>query len=819
MARPPRNRPHFHVEGGGQAEPYTSPRIVITGLPPARVRAAHAQKLGNAIGTAVQQARQNLAARDQNVAEGEAGFYLEFEIPASERAAVEGLENKPAAIELVAVRPIGEGDEVVSATVFVPERSAEFFANKVNAYRDENTKTGKPKNEALVARIEDVRLAAVRSLFTDNMALFPQAGQPAWWEVWVRDGRLGTFRQVAQRLGVAVKNHAISFPERDVVLALANEATMARLVDNTDAVAELRLAKDTPTLFLEMGSIEQADWAGNLVDRVEPADALAPAVCLLDSGATRAHPLIEPGLDAADQHTYNEAWGVGDSAYWNGHGTSMSGVALYGDLEAALSHGNPVELRHRLETVKILPPAGHNDPELYGAITRAAIGKAEDYAPHRRRVFCMAVTSEIGLGRGRPSSWSAAVDQLCYGGGDRRRLMVLAAGNLRGDIAAAEYPDRNDLEEVESPAQAWNPLVFGAYTDKITITHSDYNGWEALAPAGDLSPASRTSGIWDRQWPVRPDIVFEGGNFAHDGINPASAIDDLQLVTTHYRPQLRLFETFGDTSAAAALGANLCAGILAARPQLWPETVRGLAIHSAEWTPAMRAQIDAAPQAQKAGMLRRYGWGVPDLARAVLSATDDATLMVEDALLPFRKDGSTIKTRNMNLHRLPWPRTELLALGEMDVELRVTLSYFIEPNPGERGWTRRHRYASHSLRFAVKRSLENLQQFRTRINKAAEAEEEGQIGAAAGGDNWVLGTIRDKGSVHSDIWRGSAAELAERDAIGVFPVSGWWKEKPGLQRWDRSARYSLLVSVRAPGANIDIYTPIANQLAIPIPAA
>jgi hypothetical protein len=65
----------------------------------------------------------------------------------------------------------------------------------------------------------------------------------------------------------------------------------------------------------------------------------------------------------------------------------------------------------------------------------------------------------------------------------------------------------------------------------------------------------------------------------------------------------------------------------------------------------------------------------------------------------------------------------------------------------------------------------------------------------------------------------SAAELAQRDAIGVFPVSGWWKEKPALQWWDRSARYALIVSVRAPGANIDIYTAIANKLEIPIPAA
>lgn len=217
-------------------------------------------------------------------------------------------------------------------------------------------------------------------------------------------------------------------------------------------------------------------------------------------------------------------------------------------------------------------------------------------------------------------------------------------------------------------------------------------------------------------------------------------------------------------------------------------------------------------------MLRRYGWGVPDLGRALMSASNDATLMVEDALLPFRKDGSGIKTRDMHLHRLPWPRDELLALGDRNVELRITLSYFVEPNPGERGWTRRHRYASHALRFAVKRSLEGLPQFRQRINKAAEAEEAGAIGSAAGSDEWVLGPIRDRGSIHSDVWRGIAAALADRDAIGVFPVSGWWKEKPGLQRWDRSARYALLVSIRAPDSEVDLYTAIASRLPVPVPA-
>jgi subtilisin family serine protease len=61
----------------------------------------------------------------------------------------------------------------------------------------------------------------------------------------------------------------------------------------------------------------------------------------------------------------------------------------------------------------------------------------------------------------------------------------------------------------------------------------------------------------------------------------------------HFRPDSRHFTTLGDTRAAAALAANIAGAILAERPRLWPETVRGLIVHSAEWTPPMRAGVDA----------------------------------------------------------------------------------------------------------------------------------------------------------------------------------------------------------------------------------
>jgi hypothetical protein len=394
-------------------------------------------------------------------------------------------------------------------------------------------------------------------------------------------------------------------------------------------------------------------------------------------------------------------------------------------------------------------------------------------------------------------------------------LIILSGGNIADDLMLEDHLTRNDLESVDDPAQAWNALTVGAFTDKVNIIDPAFAGYAPIASAGELSPRSRTSVTWDRQWPVKPDVVFEGGNLAHDGALPGEPIDDLQILTTYFRPENRHFATIGDTSSATAHAAGMAGAILVARPNLWPETVRALIVHSADWTQAMRARIDGCQGAktQIQSLVRRYGYGVPDLGRALLSTRNDLTLIVEDDLQPFQREGSAPpKTRDMKLHRLPWPKDELAALGDAQAELRATLSYFIEPNPGERGWTRRHRYASHGLRFRVKMATETVNEFRARINQAARDEEEGRPGG--GGEDWLLGTFRDRGSLHSDFWSGSAADLAEREAIGVFPVGGWWKEKPYLERFDSKARYALIVTIRAPGSNVDIVTPVETAISV-----
>jgi len=82
---------------------------------------------------------------------------------------------------------------------------------------------------------------------------------------------------------------------------------------------------------------------------------------------------------------------------------------------------------------------------------------------------------------------------------------------------------------------------------------------------------------------------------------------------------------------------------------------------------------------------------------------------------------------------------------------------------------------------------------------------------------WQLGAqMRNRGSVHSDVWKGTAIQLANKSRIAVFPVGGWWKDWKKAGRPSSSVRYSLIVSLEVSEAlDVDLYTPIATILGVP----
>jgi hypothetical protein len=245
---------------------------------------------------------------------------------------------------------------------------------------------------------------------------------------------------------------------------------------------------------------------------------------------------------------------------------------------------------------------------------------------------------------------------------------------------------------------------------------------------------------------------------------------------------------------------------------LWPETVRALLVHSADWTPAMMDRFENGKRGGIRNLLKCCGYGVPSMDKAIWSAKNSLTMIVQDSLQPYEKEKSVFKTKDMHIHSIPWPVEVLQELGDTTVEMRVTLSYFIEPNPARRGWTRRYKYASHGLRFDVKTPEETLKQFRQRINRAAHDEEMG-IKSKSDAKHWVVGPdLRGLGSLHSDRWQGTAAALASRGSIAIYPVIGWWRERHRLDRWNKRARYALVVSISTPEERVDLYTPVQNMI-------
>lgn len=832
-------RQHLVLEKTSEAKPYTAhkpnggKKVALPDLD----RTQH----GGALNSQLQDLKPLAAAvkvRQEEIGlEAGLGIQIQFLSRPDADLAFEKLasEAKHKGIELLSVKEV-DGKASV-ANVFVPDGQLQHFEKLIVDYLSEKkTAAGVARdNKKLLNTIGSIRASALTGLWTDAPELLPaDQDEQFWWEVWLRRSKddagsyLNDFRRIAAMADCQVSDAVVEFPERSVVVMYASQRQIAQSVMLLNCVAELRRAKDTAAFFVGLKIPEQRQWADDLAARLQmpPDTNEVPRVCLLDSGVNRAHPLLESLIDQSDLHTVNVAWGTHDQA---NHGTGLAGIAAYGDLHEHLASNEPVKIDHRLESVKLTPNQGANagDDKHHARLFIDAVTLPEARFGERKRVFTSAVTATDYRDFGRPSAWSSTVDALAadaLGENAFPRLFVLSAGNIDDRNHWMHYPASLAVNQIHDPGQSWNALTVGAFSTKIKINEPNAAAFAPIAPQGALSPFTTTSSQWiNRAWPLKPDVVFEGGNAATDGVT-ADNFGSLELLTTNNQPLRRLFWTTNATSAASALCARMAAQIMAAYPQLRPETIRALIVSSAEWTEAM-LQMFPPQGAQRTKqenltLIKHCGWGTPELNRALWSAGNSLSIVLEDQLNPYVKDGSTIKTREMNFHALPWPLEQLEALQDTQVEMRVTLSYFIEPNPSARGSTSKYHYPSHRLRFAVRRPLESVENFQARINAATAQEENGRVTAPADPE-WFLGEgLRHRGSLHHDIWRGSAADLASRGFIAVYPANGWWRTRQAQERYGLPARYSLVVSIHAPKVDVDLYTSIeqiiAAKVAMPI---
>ena len=825
---------HLRIDKFHTVRSYSPPRKDMSGKRSGRNRDVHGLKLKAELLAALASVRVTQVARDPEARPESAGAYLQVESQPGD--SLPDLDWSSKRIRLGAIRVNDEGSQV--GAMFVPATSEEFLISKIVEYLEQNTGKNEPRHEGKFAPLEVIRPGTLSSLWTDKRPLLADPLERFWWECWCVKDLARDFIRIAARLRLRASDRRLFFPESEVIPIYANATEMNSILCNTDAVEELRRATDTPSFFTTTVKRDQNRWTNDLVGRIDPPHASAPAVCILDGGIAAAHPLLTPALDSADCITVNQAWGVDDHSA-GGHGTNMAGSALYGDLTFPLSDQRRISLDFRLESVKFLPPPGFSvtDPETYGVITQTAISMAEIPNPDRPRVVCMAITN-LDVSGERPTSWSSAIDQ-CSAGvmpGDEadeigdlpRRLMFISAGNIPDHSDPDEISDLDEFP-VEDPAQAWNAVCVGGFTDKVDIVpEDDLEGWHAMASVGDHSPYSRTSSDWQHSLaPMKPEVVFEAGNRAasENDLEVVAGVDSLSLLTTGKDFLTEPLVTFWATSPATAQAAGMAAQIMARNPQFWPETVRALMVHSAEWTPAMRQRLEACgSKADCVTLARHFGYGVPRLDRALASAQNDLALITQAHITPYKRErkqnakgrlvleGPTFD--EIHYYDLPWP-TQTLEQLEGRVRLKVTLSYFVEPSPGRAAPVTPSLYQSFGLRFDLKRKRETQDAFRKRVNQLERGKEKRT--SADPDSGWIFGTKSvAAGSLHCDEWEGPASDLAARNGIAVYPVGGWWRYRTHLNRHESRARYALIISMSAVDDDIDLYSEIQNKIGIAV---
>jgi hypothetical protein len=753
------------------------------------------------------------------------GIYLEVSGAQGTALNIESLEDLRKNIRLANFK----NTEPQKATFFLPLEERDFLEKKIREYKTELTTSGNPKNNKLIAIIEDFKVATINSFWNGKEDKIPSETK-VWCEVWLINNKnthdedvISEFINVTQANNIEIRTESnIKFPERIITLAKLNAQDILNLINSYQYLAEIRPYSTPNIAYTSMGYREQEEWVNELKDRVIVNYDSSISICILDTGVNNAHPLLEDVLQDEDKHTFLPTWGLNDH---HSHGTEMSGIAAYGDLNEYLSTTTTVELNHTLASYKILPPTGDNDVSLWGYITEQAVATREIEKSNKIHIYSMSVTAKDTDGDvldGTPSSWSSAIDSILFNN-DTKKLFCISAGNTDIDDSSFEYKISNINSPIENPAQSWNALTIGAYTEKDTVTN-DYEDDEVImAQRNEISPFTTTSFLWDRQWCIKPDVVFEGGNLLFNAsLNDKIKHPDLSLLTTNWQfLYTSLLKCTYATSAANALGANFVARLYSTFPEATPETIRGLVVHSANWTDKMFAQFKGTTNSDRdvfKKLLRTCGYGVPDFDKAVNCYTNSLTLIAEDTIQPFFKDGSDIKTNVMNLYTLPWPKEALEDLGSLEVEMKVTLSYFIEPAPTEMVVSNfnRYNYPSHGLRFEINHPHENIDEFKARCNKHERDDEFESSGLSTSG-YWKIGkNTRDRGSVISDVWKGKAVELASCNHIAVYPTNGWWRTRKHLGAFNNIAQYTLIVSIYSSSNDIDIYTPVLTQVTIPI---
>ncbi|MFW6106660.1 MAG: S8 family peptidase [bacterium] len=369
--------------------------------------------------------------------------------------------------------------------------------------------------------------------------------------------------------------------------------------------------------------------------------------CVIDSGTIAGHPLLSNWVIAERDFDSGE----GTPVDLNGHGTSVSGLVVYGDIASCIEADRWVP-RVRICNAKVL-----RHDEVFGRVVFPEENRIEEvieqairhfHGEHGCRVFNISVGDdrEVYTG-GRQFPLAEKLDELAR---ELDIVVVIAAGN-RGDLPIPEATStreelqsavrdqllHDERQRVCNPATASLALTVGAIARSEAVMNSvaavPGSPPDAPSPFTRIGPGYAPNGTASA---IKPDLVAYGGNCAIEtvaGDEPRWS-QNVWLGEPTIRPERdgRILTGQCGTSFAAPHVTHAAACIEQSLTQALSRVPSANAIRAILGTGICPADFQVQWLADESERLRACGYGVLDLRRALWSVERDVCLPAEDRL-------------------------------------------------------------------------------------------------------------------------------------------------------------------------------------------
>lgn len=358
---------------------------------------------------------------------------------------------------------------------------------------------------------------------------------------------------------------------------------------------------------------------------VSPRDD-APGVLVCDSGVVSAHPLLSACVRSEKTYLGD---GTGSPADDTGHGTSVAGVAAFGDFIAHIENGN---FPHTvwIHSARVLHDDGHghatwDDDKIFEKQLKEAIEFTVDAHPS-----CRVVNLSLGDPDRRMLPGHRQLPLAYMLDGLARALdivIVVSAGNYERETGEA-YPqylhDDLDRTKIANPASAALALTIGAYyrqpQRQMTLLGAEAT-WDYPAHYTRVGPG--LSGM------MKPELIEfggEGGTTAQRNV--------ITLNRDFLRDGRHFYADFG-TSFSAPRVAHTAARIFGKYPNASANLAKALLLLSGNIPEKRPAPLDGLRHDVVADAKRLhniYGYGIPDHTRSIESEDRRVVFIAEDEI-------------------------------------------------------------------------------------------------------------------------------------------------------------------------------------------